>query len=822
MTHSRKISAHWFAVVATALALSGPMGGVSAQGLGLQGTPTAQSSANAPRVEASAYPSAVLPGAIGNNNILSSTPAPGAVQGDEEVPPGKEVDPKSAPSKRKAATPNEFQKYVLQVTGKSFPLYGADFFENTQSAAVDQSRTPVSDDYILGAGDQLQIRIWGSTNGDTTVTIDRNGQISLPRLGNLSLAGVRASQAEALVKAMLSRHYKDFEASVTMGKLRRITVFVVGQSRSPGSYSLSSQATLTTGLFASGGPTPNGSIRRVQLKRNGAVVVEFDLYAFLSKGDKTADVKLADGDVIYFPSASGYMAFTGKVNVPGIYELKSVTETVGDLLSLAGGLPVVADPRRTTLERLQPGTDQPRRVEEFTLDTQGLKQTLKNGDVVSVAAIIPELANAVTLRGNVAQPSRMPWRAGLRLSDLITRKTLLISPESVRKQNEVLFDGFERERAARSRTQVPADLARSSQAPVPADPFVASATPAATNRTPVVEETLFDRIGNLLDEVNLDYAVIERIHREDLRVSVIPFNLGNVLSDANSPENMALEPGDVITVFSAKDIRVPLAKRRVIVRIDGEVNKPGVYPVLPGDTLANILIRAGGYTPDAYLYGIGVYREEVRQSQRQNQEKLMRRLEAEGAAKLAQLSQSLGAASDASVVQAKIQSIQQSQVQALESVRSLRPEGRISLGLPSVLDNKQLSLPDLRLQNGDRIYVPAKPDFVYVFGAINTESALIYRQGAQVADYLKLAGNSAIADSDGIMLIRADGSALSSESFWHNRVLSTPAMPGDTIVVPEKLDRESNWSSFIRNTKDITQILYQLGLSAAAIKTLRQ
>jgi protein involved in polysaccharide export with SLBB domain len=595
----------------------------------------------------------------------------------------------------------------------------------------------------------------------------------------------------------------------------------VGQSKAPGSYSLSSQATLTTGLFASGGPSPNGSIRRVQLKRSGALLAEFDLYAFLSKGDKSSDVKLADGDVIYFPNASGYMAFTGKVNVPGVYELKGDAETVADMLSLAGGLPVVADPRRATLERLQPGTDQPRRVEEFTLDAPGLKQSLKNGDVVSIAAIIPELSNAVTLRGNVSQPARMPWRKGLRLSDLISRKALLISADSVRKQNEVLFDDFEKERSARLRTQTPADLVK----PGPsnrADAMSAAQPMAADSRAPAQDESLFERIGNLMDEVNLDYAVIERVHREDLRVSVIPFNLGRVLSDAADADNLLLEPGDVVTVFSTKDIRVPLSKRRVFVRIDGEVNKPGVYPVSPGETLANILPKAGGLTSDAYLYGIGVYREEVKQSQRQNLDKLVRRLESDAAGKLAQIGQSVGAASDTSVVQAKMQSIQQSQLRSLETVRNLKPEGRIALGLPTALDNRQVELPDLRLQNGDRIYVPSKPDFVYVFGAINTDSALLYRRGAQVSDYLKLAGSSAVADSDGIMLLRADGSALSSDSYWRNPVLSTPVMPGDTIVVPEKLDRESGWSTFIRNTKDITQILYQLGISAAAIKTLRQ
>lgn len=779
---------------------------------------------------------------------------PALNQNDSEDASTKEAEPKSSQNKNKPLLPNEFQKYVLEVTGNSYPLYGADFFENTQNSSASASRAPVSDDYVLGAGDQLQINVWGSTSGETSVTIDRNGQISLPKLGTLKLAGVRASQAEALIKSMFGRLYKDFDLSVSLGKLRKITVYVVGQSRFPGSYSLSSQATLTNGLFASGGPNANGSIRRVQLKRNGAVVAEFDLYAFLSKGDKSADVKLLDGDVIYFPRASGYMAFTGKVNEPGIYELKDATETLGDLLNLAGGLPVVADPRRATLERLLPGVDQPRRLEEFSLDAQGLKKGLKNGDVVSVAAIIPELFNGVTLRGNVAQPGRIAWRQGLRISDLITGKSLLINPDSVRKQNEVLFDSFQEERSARNRARVPGDLmlermgqqaeidgkakdkAPGGQAAslngelaklkpdaiIRNDQASGSQSDPSKNKTFISEETLVDRIGNLVDEVNLDYAVIERIGRDDLRVSLLPFNLGRVLSDANDPDNFLLEPGDVVTVFSVKDLRVPLSRRRVFVRIEGEVNKPGVYPVVSGDNLANILKKAGGITPDAYLYGMGFYREDVKKTQRENLGKLLRQLESESAGSLAQVSQSTGASSDATFAQARIQAMQQAQRQSLERARALKPDGRIALGMPPVLANRVQLLPDLRLQNGDRIYLPSRPDFVYIYGSVNTESALIFKPGLTVADYLQTAGSNAGADRDGVILIRADGSALTNNNFWRNEVLSSLVMPGDTIVMPEKLDRESGWSFFIRNTKDISQVFYQLGLGVAAIKVLRQ
>ncbi len=753
--------------------------------------------------------------------------------------------------------PNEFQRYVLEVTGTALPLYGADFFENSRYALQQQS--PVGDDYVLGAGDQLLIRVWGSTSGETQVTIDRSGEIAIPKLGVLRLAGVKASQAQAAVKALFNKNYKEIEVSVSLGKLRKITVFVVGQSRFPGSYQLSSQSTLTSGLFASGGPNASGSIRRVQLKRNGALVSELDLYSFLSKGDKTADVRLQDGDVIFYPQAAGHMAFVGKVNAPAVFEIKSAQESVAEFLSLAGGLPVVADPRRASIERLTPGKDQPRRVEELSLDEVGLKKQIQNGDVISIGQIVPEMANAVTLRGNVAQASRTAFKPGMRISDVISQKALLISPESVRKQNEVLFDAFQQERSARFRGRVPRDLALERMAEsqdkldrtldksqeklqdksAPSIFAMMESVPARkTSNTGslgsadgaektdksafITEETLVDKIGDLLEEVNLEYAVIERINRSDLKVSVLPFNLGRVLANPKDAENFELQPGDVITVFSVKDFRVPISRRQVLVRIEGEVNRPGVYQVSTGEGLTQLIQKAGGLTSDAYLFGAGLYREEVKKSQQDNLTKLLRRIESESSGALAQAAQSVGVSSDPSIVQAKIAALQQSQKQSIERARSLKPEGRISLGLSAENSESMVKLPVIRLSQGDKFHVPSRPDFVYIFGSVNTESALIYKGGLTVADYIQLAGSGMGADKNGVILMRADGSAVTNQSSWRNEVLYTKVMPGDTIVMPEKLDRESGWSVLVRNIKDLTQILYQLGLGAAAIKTLRQ
>jgi hypothetical protein len=169
-----------------------------------------------------------------------------------------------------------------------------------------------------------------------------------------------------------------------------------------------------------------------------------------------------------------------------------------------------------------------------------------------------------------------------------------------------------------------------------------------------------DRIGNAIEEVNLDYAVIERIDPIGLRVSVLPFSIANVLADPNSADNLKLEAGDIITVFSDRDLQIPQGKRRVFVRIEGEVNRPGVYQVLPGERLTNILQKAGGTTPDSYLFGMGIYRESVKQNQLENLEKLVRRVEQESSGAVAVASQSVGASSDPGSFQARSAALQRS------------------------------------------------------------------------------------------------------------------------------------------------------------------
>lgn len=750
--------------------------------------------------------------------------------------------------------PNEFQKFVLESTGQALPLFGARFFDTTPDGFAPQASAPVAGDYGLGPGDELQIRGWGSVDIDVRATIDRNGQIHIPRVGAVSLAGVRAADAERVIREAVGRYYKDFQLSVTLGQLRGITVYVVGQARKPGAYNLSGASTLVSALFASGGPSATGSMRHVQVKRGGRTVTELDLYDFLARGDKSADIRLQDGDTITIPPARGYIALTGKVATQAVFEIDGDKDTIGTMLTLAGGLPVVADPKRAYLERVDPSKKPSRTVESFALDASGLNRRLRNGDLLTVLSLSPEFGNAVTLRGNVDQPVRAPWHEGMKVRDLIPSKAYLMSRASVRRQNSVLLTDEEKQRvdegfqAARRAQEDPwrgtarqplgqVGGAASAGAAYGAPSRVAAPRQAADPQAQGLArpdgdggvrevrdnaDSLAERIGNLVDEINLEYAVVERVDTQNVTVKLLPFNLGRALEDASSPDNLALQPGDIVTVFSVNDVRVPQAKRQVFVRIEGEVRRPGIYQMSPGDGLSQLLDKAGGLTPDAYLFGAGFYREEVRQTQQKNLDQLVRRLEAQTQTQLSASAASVSAVSgDASgTARLRLEAEAKAQQQALERLKNLNPTGRIMLGLKpgSTLED----LPDVKLANQDRLVVPSRPDFVYVLGSVNTEASMLWNRGRTVQDYLDQAGLTSGADKDELFVIRADGSVASGHSSsWFSRITSLAVQPGDLIVLPEKTDHESAWSVFTRNAKDITQIIYQFSLGAAAIKTLR-
>jgi len=241
----------------------------------------------------------------------------------------------------------DFQVFIERSTGHVLPMYGYDLFRApTTFAPVDN--IPVTPEYVVGPGDELLIRAWGQIDIDYRAVVDRNGVISLPRVGTVPVAGLKYQDLTAAVKQAVAKNFRNFELLVTLGQLRSIQIFVVGQARRPGAYTVSSLSTLVNAVFAAGGPSPRGSMRSIQLKRGSAVVTEFDLYDLLLRGDKSKDAALLPGDVIYFPPAGPLAAVSGNVKNPAIYELKGPASVVA-LLDYAGGLTTTAQVKQVTI-----------------------------------------------------------------------------------------------------------------------------------------------------------------------------------------------------------------------------------------------------------------------------------------------------------------------------------------------------------------------------------------------------------------------------------------------------------------------------------------
>lgn len=699
-------------------------------------------------------PASPLTSPVITNRILQRLP--GAAGSAEQTPQRQLAEPKDR---------IEFQDFVQQSTGRDLPIFGSNLFREVPSTFAPVDNIPVTPDYVIGPGDEILIRAWGQIDVDFSATVDRNGTISVPKVGVINVAGIKYQDLPGYLKTTFGRVFRNFELTASLGRLRSMQIFVVGQARRPGTYTVSSLSTLVTALFAVGGPSSAGSMRSIQLKRGNQIVADLDLYDLLVSGDKSKDAPLLPGDVIYIPPVGPLVAVSGSVNVPAIYELRQ-NAPIFEVIRWAGGLATTAQGQKVTLERIQ--DRKVRKVEEFPLDYSGLARPVRDGDLLTVYSLVPRFDNEVALRGNVAQPGRFPWREGMRVRDIIPSKEALLSREYWIKHNQ-------------------------------SDTTTAGG-PVAQIRPPS-------------REINWDYAVVERIKPEDLTTTLVPFDLGKAVLENDPQQNLLLQPGDVITVFSRGDLQVSDAKQTKFVRLEGQFAAPGVYQAQTGETLRQLVARVGGLAPSAYLFGAEFTRESTREQQQKRFEEAVNRLERDIQVQSVTRAQNVVSSEEA-------QSLNQqaaSQQALLARLRQLKATGRITLELPE--DAALKDLPDMPLEDGDRFFVPSTPSMVNVFGAVYNETSFVYKPDKRVTDYLSQAGGpTRFADTGSVYLLRADGSVISrrNSGFLVSSLDGARVMPGDTIVVPEELDR----TTFTRNLKDWTQILYQLGLGAAAIHVL--
>ena len=546
---------------------------------------------------------------------------------------------------------------------------------------------------------------------------------------------------------------------------------------------MSSLSTLVNAIFSAGGPSDRGSMRSIQLKRGNKTVADLDLYELLLYGDKSKDVPLLPGDVIYFAAIGSLAAIAGSVNISAIFELKGDT-TLAKLLEWSGGLATTAQTKVATIERID--ERRTRVVDKFSLDPAGMGQSIKDGDLVTVLPILPKFENAVTLRGNVAFPLRYPHKPGMRVKDLIPEREALIRPDYYLKKNVATRVEATGEVRRGTLQQQPGAFPPQQQQP-------SMQTERRLGRGEG-EERLRTQVKNLLDEIDWDYAVVERLYQNDLSTILLPFNLGRAILDGDPAHNLILEPGDIVTVFSKTDINVPQLKQTRLVRLEGEFSHAGVYQAQPGETLRQMVARAGGLTQAAYLFGAEFTRESTRKSQEAQYQETLSRLEREA--------ESVGSTQARSVLSAEEAQALPAQAAArralIARLRELRPAGRIVLEVPA--NGRATDLPDIPLEDGDRLYVPSSPSMVSVYGAVFTGSSFLYRPEKRVTDYLAQAGGATRrADTSQLFVLRADGSVSGSSRTWlGTQLASSNIMPGDTIVVPEDFER-TTWTKDLKD-----------------------
>lgn len=787
--------------------------------LGLEATAPAFLAAQAPAAPAAAAPAAVGPAVTGGQTAAqsanSTNNANNRTAQQRGAREGEQADQRNEVPAGSQDRLTEFQQMIATTTGRNLPIFGASLFGNPPSTFSPVQDVPVGPGYVLGPGDEIRVQLSGSTNEQLDLVVDRTGAVSVPNLGAVHVAGLTYGQLPDFLNAQLGRIYRNFQVSATLGSLRTIQVFVLGQARRPGTFSISSLSTLTNAIFASGGVLPDGSLRDIQVLRANQTINHFDLYDLLLHGDKSHDIQLVNGDVIFIPPVGHQVAIVGSVNNPAIYELKGES-TVADLLRMTGGPTPVASTSTVRLERI----DQHALLQVQDV-TSALQTTLplQNGDIISVTSIVDRFRNAVTLRGNVANPGRYVWHQGMRITDLIPDRAALITRNYWQKRNQLGqlvqdyipipgdVQGNEGALGVKGNSQTATADAIAQRGNASGEPGGNSEATALTANSSVFSAK--NDVVLSAPDINWSYAVIERQNTQNLTTSLIPFDLGSIVLDSKPDQNYELLPGDVVTIFSKADLNVPSVQQTRYVRLEGEFNHAGVYSVLPGETFRGLLQRAGGFTPDAFLYASEFTRESTRRVETQRLHEYADQLQAQINTEVSRATARAVTPGDQTAAQASAADAQS----AVARLRNITPIGRIVLEFRPDSSGVD-SVPDIALEDGDRFVVPHIPANVTVEGQVYSANAFVYKPNLHVGDYLHRAGGpDRQADKRRIFVLRADGSVVSRQ---YNNVERAPIFPGDTIVVPPVLDKRA----VLQKILDFATIVGNLGIGLAAIDVL--
>ena len=768
---------------------------------------------------------------------------PRAVQVVEPVPNTPEEE------REKARDEKQEEQKIAAKNGGLKP-FGYDLFRGSPTTFAPVTEIPIPSEYTLGPGDVLRIQLWGKENKSLELPISRDGTISFPQSGPMSVAGMSFDEARQQIRKQVSEQYIGVQASVSLGELRSMRVFVLGEARNPGSYSVSSLSTITNALYVSGGIKQTGSLRNLQLKRNGKLVGTLDLYDLLLRGDSSHDNRLQPGDVIFIPPVGKRAGIEGEVYRPALYELRN-ENTLADLVRMAGGLTPQAYPQRINIERTSEDFLRIIAEADYTV-AEGKNARIQAGDRANIPSISDITGQYIEISGAATRAGRFAWMPGMRVSSVIKNldadltpvadkryaaivrtdeKTDTISVLNLRLRKAIQNPGSAFDLPLEEKDQLlifsdagkveggeeGREFTRESLFEPVLRRLKSQATPSSPQKTiritgPVrypgeyplpASGQLSDAIfvaGGLRDSASLFNAEVARYTTDKNGIGKTDI-LNVSLADAMAGNgNLALQSRDRILIKS-----IPEFAKTSTIELKGEVRYPGEYTFRDGETLKEVIERAGGLTDNAFPKGAVFTRAKLRELEAQRLREAEERLQ--GDLLGVQLEgDSFGGQNAQRVDEVK---------GLLEDVQSSRPVGRMVIDLPQVLADTGYQ--SIRLQDGDTLIVPTIPQAVSVFGEVQFPTSHLYTAGLTVDDYLERSGGpTRQADESRVYVVKADGSVMLPEkSRWFGS-RSQQLAPGDTVIVPIDVDRLNQlelWSN-------VSQIVYQMALGAAAVGNL--
>ena len=719
---------------------------------------------------------------------------------------------------------------------KELQPFGYELFAGEPTTFAPANQIPVTPDYLLGPGDNLKILFYGKTNDSMSLDINRNGSVDFPQLGPVNLTGMTFSEAKKLLQTRISEQMIGVQASISLGELRSIQIFVLGEAYKPGAYTVSALSTITNALFLSGGVSDIASLRNIQLKRAGKTIATLDLYELLLNGNTSDDQRLQAADVIYIPTVGKTASVDGAVKRPAIYELKGAT-TAQQLVKMAGGMQPKAYPNRAYIQRSD--ADGFMTVVDLDLTSAaGRKESVGNGDLLVIDSIVERQEAIVSVLGHVYRPGQFRWKAGLRISDVIKDVRQLqpdvdldfalirremppigrVMPIFVNLGEAINGQGGDADIEFFARDELTIFSMKEDRSEL-LEPFVeelklqarsgkaanvvsVGGTVRSPGEYPLTENMtvtqLISAAGGLKEAA---YTLGVEVSRSDLSnpefASSVHFSVDLSEAYADSSADTLLKSYDVLSVRTIPEFRENLS-----VTIEGEVRFPGAYSFSRGESLRDVIRRAGGLNDLAHADAAVFTREDLRLQEVKRLEEIQERLKADIAT--AELEKANEGEAVNSAAAAKL-------VENLDATKAL---GRLVIDLERILDG---SLADVQLKDGDMLVIPEYRQEISVLGEVQQPTAHLFDGNLRLRDYLNLSGGTKEgADKKRIYVVKANGAvALPGRSGWLSRK-GLRIESGDTIIVPLDADRQKPLTVWA----EATQIIYQLALGAAAFNNL--